>query len=661
MVAVAAASLVVSAVGRSLLREWCFLVIGLSCLLVASQQWGWFSRGDAWAYDLAVAARARFSSATALSPADPLIIAIDEESLAWGGRWPWSRRRLAEAVDRLADMGSGPVLLDIILAEPSRDDPGADTQLAAAIARHGQLAGGVVLPALDDREQAVLPLDIFRRSARLGHVHALVDMDGITRRLLPQEWIGGSPYDHVAWPLLHQAAPTGDQAVLIPFAGSPGYFRRFSLAALLRDEVPPAMVRGCVVLVGATSSGLGDTVVTPLSGRGGALAGVEFVANTIQGLRSGNLATTLSSGWQLALSLPLLVGTLFFLLLASPRSALGTAVAAVCVVPLLSWLFLFGFNVWWPPASAVAAMILAYPLWSWRRLEASLNAMEKETQRMANLTSAPLAMAPTGRLLDPVAGRIEAISSAVDRIAGALTVVDDPEENRQHREEMLRHLAHDLRSPLISLRGLADELRTWMPQRDHIGTAGMDPLARIDQCARRALDLSEQFILLGRAQGTSLQQSEVNLVDLLHQCADELWEDARRQGGSVLRHCPLDGAWIKGDARLLHRALLNLGWNALRHGPAGGSVTLRLETEPGGILRLGVQDQGRGFSGLELAVLSASWQQGRASDIRGHGLGLTFVQQVAAAHGAELYPDQSPFGFTLWMRFTAGGESLSTG
>jgi signal transduction histidine kinase len=155
--------------------------------------------------------------------------------------------------------------------------------------------------------------------------------------------------------------------------------------------------------------------------------------------------------------------------------------------------------------------------------------------------------------------------------------------------------------------------------------------------------ISEQFILMERADTRRRAElGEVDLVAILHQAADDLWEDARRLPARVERRCRLDGAWIRGDARLLHRVLLNLGWNALHHGPPQGVVTLSLE-ETGGAYRFAVHDQGKGFPAGGFASLSEDWRQSDES-ASGHGLGLALVRKVAQQHGAALSTEHPPHG-----------------
>ena len=66
-----------------------------------------------------------------ISPPDaPVrVVDIDEESLKRIGQWPWPRDRIAQAVDRLNELGAAVVTLDIIFAEPDRTSP--DQILAA--------------------------------------------------------------------------------------------------------------------------------------------------------------------------------------------------------------------------------------------------------------------------------------------------------------------------------------------------------------------------------------------------------------------------------------------------------------------------------------------------------------------------------------------------
>ncbi len=628
------------------LREWLVLTLALLVFLVLAQRASWFERADNWLYDTSVAWGGR------PAPEDIVILAIDEASLARVGRWPWSRHHLARVMEILTDAGSGPVLLDVILAEPQLNDPTADAHLGAALSAHGRAVLPVFMPK--QGAPAILPLPEFAAAARLGHAQALVDGDGVTRRFLAREHDGSQVFEHLALVLLavrEQGPPkttSTAQDRLVAFTGPAGHFIRLSLTDLLDGRIEAGQLRGKTVLIGATATGLGDTVVTPLAGVNGAMPGVEFVANVLDAERAGRWREPASGFWQLLLATIVVLAHQCSLLLLTPRRALLVTVALVLGAPLAAWMVMLGAGWWWPPACMIATLLLAYPLWSWRRLEASLATMTRETARIAGLLhpGASAATASEGpHFLDPVENRIAAITHAVDEVADALTVGSDASQSSQFREDMMRHLAHDLRSPLVSLRALADQLRVGS-SADH---AAM--IARVDACARRSLDLTEQFLLIGRAQSVdSTQFTEVNLVQVLHDCADDLWEDAQTLGGRIARRCEADLALVRGDERLLRRALLNLGWNALRHGPQGGVVTLSLQLQ-GDACVLAVHDQGKGFAAQDLAALSQRYVRGRSGSAgTGHGLGLGLVQLVAKKHQVTIeiaHPDTGGFRIAL--------------
>lgn len=636
------------AAGRHL-REWRLLSLLLLVFLLLAQRGPWFERLDNGLYDARVAWDGR------PAPADILILAIDETSLARVGRWPWSRHLLAQSLERLAQAGSGPVLVDVILAEPQRDDPAADAHLAQAIADHGRVVLPVFMPGAG--LATVRPLAPLAAPARLGHAQALVDKDGVTRRYLAWEPGDGIRYPHLALALraagnapAGEAEPAGTAGIserLVPFSGPAGHFTRIPMADLLDGRVEAARLRGATILIGATATGLGDTVVTPLAGVNGAMPGVEFVANVLAAERQGLLRQTVSVLVQMGIGAGVVVLYLVALLLLSPRRALVLTIVLAAGLPLLAWSVMIHTGWWCPTAAVVLTVLLAYPLWSWRRLEASLFTMTRETARMATLLhpgdrSGQHASGP--HFLDPVESRIAAITQAVDAVADALAADGDADQARQSRDDMMRHLAHDLRSPLVSLRALADQLRAGSPA-EH---AAM--IARVDACARRSLELTEQFLLIGRAQSVEPHQfADVDLVSLLHNCADDLWEDAQTLGGRIERRCDVDLALVAGDARLLRRAVLNLGWNALRHGPGGGAVTLSLQLAHGR-WELSVHDQGRGFAPQDFAALSQRYASGKPGG-SGHGLGLALVQLVAQKHQAEVKIDHpATGGFTIILR-----------
>jgi adenylate cyclase len=156
------------------------------------------------------------------------MVAIDDESLARIGQWPWSRGTMARLLDRLADSGSHVAVFDILFAEPDRTSPARilaeagsadtvaadlartlpdhDAAFAAAMRRIPTVlalalvddAVGAAPPqpysvsfsgpdpkaALPSFRGAVAPIAVLARDAAgTGMLNALTDPDGTNRRL----------------------------------------------------------------------------------------------------------------------------------------------------------------------------------------------------------------------------------------------------------------------------------------------------------------------------------------------------------------------------------------------------------------------------------------------------------------------------------------------
>ena len=337
---------------------------------------------------------------------DIVIVAVDEASLAELGRWPWPRRVHAALLERLREAGVRAVALDLIFAEPDASDPEGDRLLAEAVAGFP----GVVLPVLVEQAGPGgvlverLPLPALAAAADgLGHVHVELDADGIARSQFLMEGLGEPRWPALAVALLEQASgqplvelpgqrrPAGaagtsggrgrwvrDHRVLVPFGGGVGHFARLSYAQVLDGAFLPQELRGRMVLVGVTAAGLGDFVPTPVSGHQRHMPGVEFNAHVLQALRAGTAVTPLPMAWQQGLAALLVLLPLLAFPRLRPRQALLAALAGTLLPPLLSLALLVGLQLWLPPAAAMVGAAIAYPLWSWRRLEGAVRYLERE-------------------------------------------------------------------------------------------------------------------------------------------------------------------------------------------------------------------------------------------------------------------------------------------
>lgn len=329
-------------------------------------------------------------------PAHPdiVIVAVDEQSLAALGSWPWSRDIHARLLDRLAEAQPRAVALDVIFAEPTGT---ADAALAQSLQHlHKQsvvfLPVTVVTPLVPGRTPEPLrPLPLLEQAATgLGHVHVELDADGVVRSLFLREGVAGSLWPSLSWRLFagrDMALPmlpgrrwagfdteqdgTGWQRetrVLLPFSGPAGHYRTVPYASVLRGEVPDAFFRDKIVLVGLTATGMGDQYPTPFSGAQGLMPGVEINAVAVDGLLEDRLVVPLAPWLQYLMTMVAVLAWMVLLWRISPRAGLLTLLGVLAVGGATSVLLQTMLRLWWPPSVLLASMLVGYLLWSWLRL-----------------------------------------------------------------------------------------------------------------------------------------------------------------------------------------------------------------------------------------------------------------------------------------------------
>ena len=321
---------------------------------------------------------------------DIAIIAIDDRSLEALGPWPWPRDRHAALIDRLSDIGVRSVAYDVLFVEPTPQD---DT-LSRALTHAGNiyLPAAIDTPGLDGRLASVaLPASGLDRSAAgVGHAVLTPDQDGTVRNLPLWASADGKAFSHLAVlaatdgdldpPIdagdegdgLHTA---GVRTLRYPAGAEP--FPTVSFIDVLRGEVEPRFLQNKRVLVGATAQGMGDRYATPTSPDGSLTPGVYVVGALMQSVLDDWFIRP-TKPWTTALFslLPLAVMLAGFLWLRPvANTVLGLGLIAVTVAASA---ILLRQGIWFPPLAACAGVIVAWPLWSWRRLAATYRYMQAE-------------------------------------------------------------------------------------------------------------------------------------------------------------------------------------------------------------------------------------------------------------------------------------------
>jgi two-component system sensor histidine kinase BaeS len=200
------------------------------------------------------------------------------------------------------------------------------------------------------------------------------------------------------------------------------------------------------------------------------------------------------------------------------------------------------------------------------------------------------------------------------------------------RKAMVSDIAHELRSPLTNIRGWLEVTRDGVVDPDPALLASLHEEALVLQ---RIID-DLQDLAAADAGTLRVHREPVRADDLLEQVA-AAHRVAADAAGVTLR-TEHDGApWLDADPVRMRQALGNLVSNALRHTPAGGSVTLTARRD-GDEAVLTVADTGSGIAPGDLPhVFERFWraEKSRSRRTGGSGLGLPIVRHLLAAHGGS--------------------------
>ncbi len=281
--------------------------------------------------------------------------------------------------------------------------------------------------------------------------------------------------------------------------------------------------------------------------------------------------------------------------------------------------------------AAVFSWLINRPI---RQLKAAIQQLGQANLAPLPAISGPQDMVELGREIDWLRQRLQALEAQKTRF--------------------LRHVSHELNTPLASLREgvalLSDELAGRLNARQR------DIVAIMDQGSRDLQRRIEELIRYGNmvrepAQLTASEQALADVVDSVL-ARHRLALDARR----LTVDTEFDAAAVRADRAQLETALDNLLSNAVRFSPEDGRILVKSAPQQGTVA-LWVCDMGPGIAAAERDRVFEPFFQGAhqpASAVRGSGLGLSIVReaQLAAGGRAEVV-DRTPWSTCFCLTWPA--------
>jgi len=209
------------------------------------------------------------------------------------------------------------------------------------------------------------------------------------------------------------------------------------------------------------------------------------------------------------------------------------------------------------------------------------------------------------------------------------------------RADFVSLVSHELRSPMASLIGSAETLRSrWRElgpeQRESF-------LALIAHETRRLAALVEDVLDTSRIEAGTFTYSfadvDVGALARAAAAAAESGQDEVRVRAEVAGVVPS----VRGDGERLRQVLSNLIDNAVKYSPSGGEVRVTTQAQNGSV-EVTVSDRGPGIPSEQQRLIFEKFGRAKVGDKTkpGTGLGLFIARSIAEAHGGSIAVVSSP-------------------
>lgn len=255
---------------------------------------------------------------------------------------------------------------------------------------------------------------------------------------------------------------------------------------------------------------------------------------------------------------------------------------------------------------------------------------------------------------------IARVAAAFNRMADELQMRDAAVRTSDTlRRQMMADVSHELKTPLTAMRGYIETLR--MPEIVLDADRRERYFETIDRETRRLERIVKDLLDLARYEhgGIVLQPRVFDIERLFENVAGRHERDANTKGVAIRIQVDANADQVVADPDRIEQAIENLVGNALRHTPAGGTITLRA-TRSGGAATLSVSDTGAGIPPEHLPHLFDRFYKAdtaRAAESAGSGLGLSITKAIVKQHGGTIRVTSRPgqTTFTIVLPQSAAG------
>ncbi len=268
-------------------------------------------------------------------------------------------------------------------------------------------------------------------------------------------------------------------------------------------------------------------------------------------------------------------------------------------------------------------LVLLSLLSGWLMARASLSGVQEVTNTAIRISN--------GALSERVSLSDQGIE--IDRLAETFNnMLDKIQLLIRGMREMNDNIAHDLKSPLARIRGIAETTLTGdQSEVQYQQLAG----STIEECDRLLHLINTMLDLAETEAGLATTMEVINLTEQITD-ACELYQALATESGIEIENNIEDDLFINGNKQFLQRLIGNLLDNAVKYTPDGGKVTVGQEIVGNDVL-IKIADTGIGISQDDLPnIFQRFYRCDMSRSKPGAGLGLSLAMAIAKAHWGNI-------------------------
>lgn len=205
--------------------------------------------------------------------------------------------------------------------------------------------------------------------------------------------------------------------------------------------------------------------------------------------------------------------------------------------------------------------------------------------------------------------------------------------------EMTDNIAHDLKSPITRIRGIAELTLTSGKSIDEYEAMAANIIGECDrllEMINTMLDISETDAGAGK-----LTKKKIDIAGVIRDAYELFQPIAEDKGVNIVSKTP-DNFYVYGDKQKLQRMVANLLDNALKYTPAEGTVTISVNGDEDQVL-ISFNDTGIGISRHDLPhIFDRFYRCDQSRSQSGIGLGLSLALAIARVHGGNITVTSHP-------------------